>query len=117
MYGYFSPQQNVNASAVFQAIHVENSTKSPTFQMVNSDVSGNLSYAAMWDGAIEIEDLLNRTTCDGKDGTSVPCSIGVLVYGGEFDAVNGPFGQEVWLKELNFDGMEDFWNQSRQIYW
>jgi len=78
---------------------------------------GNLSDAAMWDGAIEIEDLLNRTICDGPDGTSVECDVGVLVYGGEFDAVNGAYSQEVWLKELNFDGMEDFWNQSRQIYW
>ena len=41
----------------------------------------------------------------------------MLIYAGEFDAQDGPKTQEPWLRRLNFTGSEDFWSQSRQIYW
>ena len=41
----------------------------------------------------------------------------VLIYAGEFDAQDGPKTQEYWLRKLTFEGSEDFWSQSRQIYW
>lgn len=34
----------------------------------------------------------------------------VLIYAGEFDAQDGPKTQEYWLRKLEFDGSEDFWN-------
>ena len=40
-----------------------------------------------------------------------------LIYAGEFDSQAGPKTQELWLRRLNFEGKEDFWNQSRQVYW
>ena len=41
----------------------------------------------------------------------------VLIYAGEFDAQDGPKTQEYWLRRLSFLGSEDFWKQSRQVYW
>lgn len=42
----------------------------------------------------------------------------VLIYAGEFDAQDGPKTIEAWLRPmLDFDGVEDFWAQSRSIYW
>ena len=41
----------------------------------------------------------------------------VLIYAGEFDALDGPATQEHWLRRLVFDGSEEFWSKSRQIYW
>ena len=41
----------------------------------------------------------------------------VLIYAGEFDAQDGPKTQEFWLRKLAFEGSDDFWSQSRQIYW
>lgn len=41
----------------------------------------------------------------------------VLIYAGEFDAQDGAKTQEFWLRKLNFEGSEDFWSQSRNIYW
>ena len=41
----------------------------------------------------------------------------VLIYAGEFDSRDGPKTQEFWLRRLAFEGSEDFWSQSRSIYW
>ena len=41
----------------------------------------------------------------------------LLIYAGEFDTQDGPKTQELWLRKLRFEGSEDFWSQSRQIYW
>lgn len=37
----------------------------------------------------------------------------VLVYAGEFDSQDGPKTQEIWMRDLNFDGSDEFWLQSR----
>ena len=47
----------------------------------------------------------------------INAKIPVLIYAGEFDAQNGPKTQEAWLRRLTFAGNEEFWSQSRQIYW
>jgi len=47
----------------------------------------------------------------------IDAEIPVLIYAGEFDAQDGPKTQEFWLRRLEFEGSEDFWSQSRQIYW
>ena len=41
----------------------------------------------------------------------------ILIYEGEYDPALNTRGQEDWLRRLNFEGSDDFWNQSRQIYW
>jgi hypothetical protein len=40
-----------------------------------------------------------------------------LIYAGEFDSQDGPKTQEFWLRGMDFDGSQEFWNQSRQVYW
>ena len=41
----------------------------------------------------------------------------VMVYAGEFDAQDGAKTQEFWLRKLAFEGSDNFWTQSRDIYW
>ena len=42
----------------------------------------------------------------------------LLIYAGEFDAQDGPATINPWLKRVDFNGgYDDFWSQSRQIYW
>lgn len=40
-----------------------------------------------------------------------------LIYAGEFDSQDGAKTQEFWLRGMEFNGSDAFWNQSRQIYW
>jgi len=87
--GYFSEALNPNASDVFAAIHVSDSTKSPKFDIHNVDVMSSLADTGMLDITTGLEELLNTTECDGTGGRRVSCSIGVFVYAGEFDSVNG----------------------------
>ena len=41
----------------------------------------------------------------------------VLVYVGEFDAQDGPAGQDYWINQFTFDNNEDFQAQARKVYW
>jgi hypothetical protein len=41
----------------------------------------------------------------------------VFLYAGEFDAQDGPKTQEYWLRRLNFENKDEFWAQSRQVYY
>jgi hypothetical protein len=41
----------------------------------------------------------------------------VFLYAGEFDAQDGPKTQEYWLRRLNFENDDKFWDQSRKIYY
>jgi len=104
-------------SAVYTAIHVENTTKSPAFDIFNGDVRASLAAEAMKDASQDYEDLLNVTTCDAPGGIFYNCSIGVFVYSGEFDSVNGALGQREWMDGLFHDGSDEFKAASRQIYW
>jgi hypothetical protein len=47
----------------------------------------------------------------------IAAKIPLLIYAGEFDDRDGPKTQELWLRKLNFEGSDDFWSQSRKIYW
>jgi hypothetical protein len=39
-----------------------------------------------------------------------------LIYAGEFDSQDGPATQDAWLRDMTFEGSEEFWSQSRQVY-
>ena len=41
----------------------------------------------------------------------------VLIYAGEFDAQDGPKTIEPWLRQLQIPNYDEFWGQSRNIYW
>jgi pimeloyl-ACP methyl ester carboxylesterase len=41
----------------------------------------------------------------------------VLIYAGEFDAQDGPATQNPWVRKLNVPNYDEFWGQSRKIYY
>ena len=41
----------------------------------------------------------------------------ILIYAGEFDAQDGPAGQEYWLRRLSFEDSSKLWNHARRVYW
>lgn len=80
------------------------STKDPVFEMSSNSVG--TAFAA---------DNLNDYSQDVK--LLIEARSPVLIYAGEFDAQDGPKTQEYWLRRLNFTGSDEFWSQSRQVYW
>lgn len=41
----------------------------------------------------------------------------MLIYAGEFDAQDGPYTQEPWIRKLNIPDYDLFWSQARKIYY
>lgn len=101
---YFS-DKNTNNVTLYTAIHVENSTKVPVFEMGSEAV----------DEAMVFDNLLNYV--DYYEVLVNNYSSPILIYDGEFDARDGAWTQNSWLKNMTFTNSTDFWDQSRQIYW
>jgi len=101
---YFS-SKNPNEAAVYAAIHVENSTKVPVFEMGSDEV----------DQAMVYDNLLNYVSY--YELLIVKHASPILIYDGEFDARDGAFTQNSWLKNMTFTDSAEFWSQARQIYW
>jgi len=80
------------------------STKDPVFEMGSSAVGTAFVGDQLLDYSNYVEKLIAAKSP-------------VLIYAGEFDAQDGPKTQEFWLRKLTFEGSEDFWDMSRQIYW
>ena len=99
---YFTVSEDV--STIYTSIHVEASTKTPVFEMSSSAVGEAFVMDNLIDYSSYVEKLIAQ-------------QLPVLIYAGEFDAQDGPKTQEYWLRRLNFAGSDDFWRQSRQIYW
>ena len=100
----FFSTMNPNSAAIFDAIHVGDSTKTPVFEMSSSAVGEAFIMDNLLDYSQYVTYLINSKSP-------------VLIYAGEWDAQDGPKTQEYWLRRLEFEGSEDFWSQSRQIYW
>lgn len=101
---FFSPTWNPDTATIFDYINVSGSTKTPVFEMGSSAVG----EAFVMDNLIDYSEYVEKL---------VAAKSPVMIYAGEFDAQDGPKTQEYWLRRLNFEGSEDFWSQSRQIYW
>lgn len=104
MINYFTVQPEPAMSGIYDAIGVGGSTKTPVFEMSSSAVGEAFVMDNLLDYSNYVEKLIQAESP-------------VLIYAGEFDAQDGPKTQEFWLRGLNFTGSEDFWSQSRQIYW
>lgn len=89
---------------IYADIHVSDSTKNPVFIMKDPAVSAALVNDSMLNYAGYVEKL-------------IAAEHPILIYAGEFDAKDGPKGQDFWLRRLQFAGNDDFWTQSRQVYW
>lgn len=102
---YFTNQKvSGDLDTIMLRIHVYRSTKDPKFEMSSSAVGEAFVNDNLLDYSSYVEKLV---------GAGSP----VLIYAGEFDAQDGPKTQEFWLRKLNFTGSDDFWSQSRSIYW
>ncbi|GBG24814.1 Serine carboxypeptidase-like [Hondaea fermentalgiana] len=88
---------------VHRQLHVSHSTKTPVFEMSSARVGRALSLDNVRAYINVYEDLLAR-------------GAKMLIYAGEFDTKDGPFGQESWLRTLRFADEKAFWAQSRKIY-
>ena len=101
---YFTTQDEATLSTIWYAINVEGSTKSPVFCMS----CGPVGEALVSDNLLDYSNYVEKL---------IAAESPVLIYAGEFDAQDGPKTQEFWLRRMNFAGSDDFWSQSRQIYW
>ena len=95
---YFSFMDKLDELHV--ALHVNESTKEPVFEMDSFSVFTAFKGDLMTNGIHYYQQLI-----DAKHP--------ILVYAGEYDAQDGPKTIDYWLKLLNFDGKEQFWNKSR----
>lgn len=82
---------------IYAAIHVTESTKDPVFEMKNPLVKDALILDNLLDYSWYYEELIRKQHK-------------VLVYAGEFDSRDGPKTQEFWLRQLDFEGKEEFWD-------
>lgn len=101
---YFS-DKNANNVTLYTAIHVENSTKEPVFEMGSNAVDEAMVFDNLLNYVEYYELLVNNHSSP------------ILIYDGEFDARDGAWTQNSWLKNMTFTNSTDFWDQSRQIYW
>ena len=73
--------------------------------MSNPNVSNSLASEDMWGIELEYELLIANY--------SVP----IFIYAGEFDARDGPYTQNQWLKNFTWADNETFFDKSREIYY
>ena len=83
---------------------MSDSTKDPIFEMSSSSV-GN---AFVNDNLLDYSEYVKNL---------VDAEVPVLIYAGEFDSQDGAVSQEPWLRALDFNGAEAFWDQGRSVYW
>jgi len=60
--------------------------------------------------------MLNTTECL-NGGVMQPCETALLVYAGEYDAINGAHSQQEWLGNLNHRNSYVFKISDRKIYY
>jgi len=102
---YFDATKNAaNITALWTAIHVTESVKVPKFEMGCSACGAALQPDNMIDYSSDFNRLFERNSP-------------VLIYAGEFDAQDGPYTQEPWLRKLNIPDYDLFWGQARKIYY
>lgn len=92
---YFTVSGNVQE--IYKQIHVDQSTKTPVFEMGSSAVGA----------AFTLDNLINYTKIYEE---LLAMNLHLLVYAGEFDAQDGPKTIEPWLREMEFEGKDDFWS-------
>jgi hypothetical protein len=93
---------------LYEAIHVNSSTRVPLFEWSCGDVSDAYQYEAMVDWSRYY------------DYVAAPGNVSILIYAGQYDMLDGPKTQEPWLKNLRTlsgDNGVEFWNQPRKIYY
>ena len=89
---------------IYQRVHVQDSTKTPVFEMGSSAVGVAFAGDQLIAYSQTVTDLVSM-------------GLPLLIYAGEWDTRDGPKTVEPWLRSLYFDGNQNFWDQSRQTYY
>lgn len=97
-------QEYLNLPTVIQQLHCENSTKDQKFTISNGTVYENF----ISDGLIRYIDEHQKILDN---------NITLLVFVGQFDRKDGPYGVQEWMKKLKWDGISDFYASSRNLYY
>ena len=102
--------QSTQKGALYTALHINTSPKSPIFQWSSDAV----------DRAYSNEELLDRSNV--FDALLASKEVGILLYSGEYDMRDGPLTQEPWTKLLhefsqNPSVYTKFWVQPRNTYY
>jgi hypothetical protein len=102
---YFDPDYNSDADTVFTNIHVTASTKTPKFCMGCAGPGEALTADNLINYVEYYEKLINEEQSK------------ILIYDGEFDARDGAYTQDYWVRNMTFTDEETFWNTPRSIYY
>jgi carboxypeptidase C (cathepsin A) len=94
----------LNDPEVIKQLHVENNFKETKFSLGNDTVFENF----IGDGMLQYID---------EHQTLLENDITVLLFVGQFDRKDGPFGVQEWMKKLKWDKMDDFYAGSRNLYY
>ena len=96
-------QTSGKASELHKALHVENSTKTPVFEMNSEAVGLAYQHSNTEDYSRYYDYLIDK-------------SYPFIVMAGEFDSQDGAAGQVKWMKETLTQLFPEFWSQSRKVY-
>jgi carboxypeptidase C (cathepsin A) len=98
-------EEYLNDPEVVGQLHVQESTKHKKYTVENDTVYETYSEG---DGMLryidEHQKILNN-------------DINLLIFVGQFDRRDGPYGIQEWMKKLKWDGMEHFYASSRNLYY
>lgn len=97
-------QEYLNYPEVIENLHISGSTKKTKFVASNSTVSDNL----MADQLISYVD---------KHKKILDNNITLVIYSGGFDGRDGPYGIQKWFETFKWNGMQDFYKSSRNLYY
>ena len=95
----------LNYPEVVSNLHVDVSTKDTKFAIGNQTVGENYNIK---DGMLIYIDEHQKILDN---------NITLLIFVGQFDRKDGPYGVQEWMKKLHWDGMSDFHASSRNLYY
>lgn len=93
----------LNDPEVLTQLHCESSHKKQIYNSNNSTVFDNFMSDGMVSYIDEHEKILDH-------------NLTLLLFSGQFDSRDGPYGTQEWLKQLKWKGMKQFNASSRNLY-
>ena len=94
----------LNMEYVVKSLHWESSTKEIKYSSQNDTVYANFMPDAL---NVYIED--HKKILDNN--------ITLLLFVGQFDKKDGPYGVQEWMKKLDWEGIDEFHASSRNVYY
>jgi len=94
----------LNDAEVVTQLHCEKSDKVIKYSLSNETVGDNY----IGDGMLRYIDQHQKILDN---------NITLVIFVGQFDRKDGPYGVQEWMKKLKWDGMKDFYASSRNLYY